>query len=96
MSVASAMVRFKNTARSKEAKTIMTAANLPEGTFAPVFRPALERGLWFAQNKFNRFTGGARLKYEGALGTIVRKGVAKKFEERLLQEMRIDLEGLFA
>jgi hypothetical protein len=42
------MVRFKNTARPKEAKTIMAASDLSERTSAPIFRSAIELPLWFA------------------------------------------------
>ena len=90
------MVRFKNTTRSKEAKTIMPAPNLTEGASAPIFRRAIELRLWFAQDKFNRFAVAARLENEGALRAAVLGGVAKKLEECLLQEMRIDLQGFFA
>ena len=53
------MVRLKNTARPKEAKTIMSASNLAERTSAPIFRFPIELCLWFAQNKFDRFTVAA-------------------------------------
>jgi len=50
------MVRLKNTACPKEAKAIMPTSNLAERTSAPIFRFPIELCLWFAQNKFDRFT----------------------------------------
>ena len=71
------MVRFKNTARPKEAKTIMPAANSREGAFTPILGRALEFGLWFAEDKFNGSIMRPRLENEGALSAVVCGGVAK-------------------
>lgn len=90
------MVRFKNTARPKEAKTIMTAPNSRERVPAPIFRRALEFRLRFTQDKFNRFSIPARLENDGALAALMRGGIGKEFEEAFLQEIRVNLEGLFA
>jgi len=56
LSAERAMVRLKNTACPKEAKAKMPTSNLAERTSAPIFRFPIELCLWFAQNKFDRFT----------------------------------------
>ena len=90
------MVRFKNTARPEEAKSIMAAPDPSEGVSAPIFRGAVELCFWFAQDKFDRFRGPARLENEGAFRAAVHGGVAKQFEEGLLQKVRINFKGFFA
>ena len=88
------MVRLKNTARAKEAKAIMPASNSPERAPAPIFRRPIELCFRFAQNKLNRFVSAMRLKNKDALGPAMRRRVAKKLKESLLEEGRINLQGL--
>jgi hypothetical protein len=71
------MVRFKNTAGSKEAKAIMTMPDPAERPLPPVIRRALEFRFRLTERKFDLFPRGSDLEDERALTAVVRKGVSK-------------------
>lgn len=90
------MVRFKNTARAKEAKAIMTAPHILQRTRAPIFSRAAELFLWFAQSELDRFPSGLNRKNQRTFRASVSAGVSQQFQKCFLQNLRIDLEDFIA
>ena len=71
------MVRLENTARTKEAKSIMTMPQLREGTPAPFFRHFWRLALRLAEGKDDRRSLGPGRENERLVIPSVAKGIGK-------------------
>src|SRR4030088_697572 len=87
-----AAVGLEDSAHPIEAKTIMTWPDLPKRLASPIFGWQLETGFWFAQSENKIAVVDLSQSGQRTFSPFVLVSVSEKFDERLLQKLRIDLE----
>ena len=85
------MMSLENTARSKQAKTIMSMLNANERRPAPVFRVMFESLLWFAQVEFDGIARRMGGKGDRSLRSFMAEGVLEQFQKGHFQKLGINL-----